>query len=167
MEGTRKVFLGTWIFYSGFWLLITLHHRTHCKSLKTYWDMFSWFDFKILLLRHNLTKNQVHHLSGVTWSLFPQNHFVSPYIFHCIYIEFSSSTFSCFWHLYLVLIRVSFLGGHTSGYLTIRTLNLLKTFADVSISERIQNFDNFFGFSNPEFDSFMTDLTIFWLICNW
>ena len=31
---------------------------------------------------------------GVTWSLFCQKHFVSPHIFHCIYIELSSSIFS-------------------------------------------------------------------------
>ena len=41
---------------------------------------------------------------GATWSLFCQKHFASPHIFHYIYIELSSSTFSVFWHLYLVLI---------------------------------------------------------------
>ena len=31
---------------------------------------------------------------GVTWSLFCRKHFVSPHIFHCIFTEFSCSTFS-------------------------------------------------------------------------
>ena len=43
---------------------------------------------------------------GVTWSLFCRKHFVSQHIFHCIFTEFSCSTFSFFWHLYLVLISV-------------------------------------------------------------
>ena len=43
---------------------------------------------------------------GVTWSLFCRKHFVSPHIFHCIFTEFSCSTFSFFWHLYSVLISV-------------------------------------------------------------
>ena len=34
-------------------------------------------------------------------------------------------------------------------------------FADVSIFEKIQNFDNFSGFCSPEFDLFMKDLAIF------
>ena len=31
---------------------------------------------------------------GIMWSLFCRKHFVSPHIFHCIFIEFSCSTFS-------------------------------------------------------------------------
>ena len=41
-----------------------------------------------------------------------------------------------------------------------------KKFADVSISEKIQNFDDFSGFCSPEFDSFLNDLAIFQLRCN-
>ena len=43
---------------------------------------------------------------GVTWSFFCRKHFVSLHIFHCIFIEFSCSTFSFFWHLYLEPISV-------------------------------------------------------------
>ena len=43
---------------------------------------------------------------------------------------------------------------------------LPKNFADVSISEKIQNFDDFSGFCCLEFDSFLRDLAIFRLKCN-
>ena len=103
---------------------------------------------------------------GVTWSLFCQTHFVSPHIFHCIYIEFSSSTFSFFWHLYSVLISV-FLGENIPLIIFVwKHWNLTKIFAVVSISEKIQNFDDFSGFCSPEFDSFLRDLAIFRSICN-
>ena len=80
--------------------------------------------------------------------------------FYCIYIEFSSSTFCFFWHLYLVLlsvfgeniILVIFLWKHR---------NLTKNFADISISKRSKIFDNFSGFCSPEFDSFLRGLAIF------
>ena len=39
-----------------------------------------------------------------------------------------------------------------------------KQIADVNISEKIQDFDNFSG--SPEFDRFLRDLAIFWLKCN-
>ena len=42
----------------------------------------------------------------------------------------------------------------------------IKIFADVSISEKIQNFDDFSGLCSPEFDSFFNDLAIFRLKCN-
>ena len=63
-------------------------------------------DFYLLLSRHNLTKNQVHNLSGGHMITLCRKHFVSPHIFHCIFTEFSCSTFSFFLtfiHLYLVL----------------------------------------------------------------
>ena len=103
---------------------------------------------------------------GLTWSLFCRKHFVSPHIFHCIYIEFSSSNFSFSWRLYLVLISV--FGGekHIFGYLLMKTLKFNKKFAHSSISEKIQNFNDFGGFCSPEFDSFMRDLAIFRLKCN-
>ena len=41
-----------------------------------------------------------------------------------------------------------------------------KNFDDVSIFEKIQNFDDFSGFCSPEFDSFVRDLAIFRLKCN-
>ena len=44
--------------------------------------------------------------------------------------------------------------------------NLTKKIADVSISEKIQNFDDFSGFFSPEFDTFLRDLAIFRLKCN-
>ena len=47
---------------------------------------------------------------------------------------------------------------HTFGYLF---MNLTKNFDDVSIFEKIRNFDDFSGFCSPEFDSFVRDLTIF------
>ena len=34
-----------------------------------------------------------------------------------------------------------------------KALKFLKKFADVSVSEKIQNFDDFSGFCSPEFDS--------------
>ena len=45
-------------------------------------------------------------------------------------------------------------------------MNLTKNFDDVSIFEKIQNFDDFSGFCSPEFDSFVRDLAIFWLKCD-
>ena len=54
---------------------------------------------------------------------------------------------------------------HIFGYLFMKALNLTKI-ADVSISEKIQNFDHFSGFCSPEFDSFFGDLAIFRLKCN-
>ena len=45
-------------------------------------------------------------------------------------------------------------------------LKFNKNFADVSISEKIQNFDDFSGFCSPEFDSFLRDLAIFRLKCD-
>ena len=47
---------------------------------------------------------------------------------------------------------------HTFGYLF---MNLTKKFDDVSILEKIRNFDDFSGFCSPEFDSFVRDLAIF------
>ena len=38
--------------------------------------------------------------------------------------------------------------------------------ADVSISEKIQTFDDLSGLCSPEFDSFLRDLAIFRLKCN-
>ena len=52
---------------------------------------------------------------------------------------------------------------HTFGYLF---MNLTKNFDDVSIFEKIRNFDDFSGFCSPEFDSFVRDLAIFQLKCN-
>ena len=43
---------------------------------------------------------------------------------------------------------------------------LKKNFADVSIFEKIQNFDNFSGFCSPEFDLFMKDFSIFRFKCD-
>ena len=47
-----------------------------------------------------------------------------------------------------------------------KALKFNKKFADVSISEKIQNFDDFSGFCRPVFDSFLRDLAIFRLKCN-
>ena len=47
-----------------------------------------------------------------------------------------------------------------------KALKFNKKFADVSISEKIQNFDDFSGFCSPKFDSFLRDLAIFRLKCN-
>ena len=52
---------------------------------------------------------------------------------------------------------------HTFGYLF---MNLATNFDDVSIFEKIRNFDDFSGFCSPEFDSFVRDLAIFRLKCN-
>ena len=41
-----------------------------------------------------------------------------------------------------------------------KILKLTKNFADISISEKIQYFDDFSGFCSPKFDSFLTDLAI-------
>ena len=45
-----------------------------------------------------------------------------------------------------------------------KALKFNKKIADVSISEKIQEFDNFSG--SPEFDRFSRDLAIFRLRCN-
>ena len=46
-----------------------------------------------------------------------------------------------------------------------KALKLNKNF-DVSIFEKIRNFDDFSGFCSPEFDSIVRDLAIFRLKCN-
>ena len=46
------------------------------------------------------------------------------------------------------------------SWVLIMTRPLTKIIADVSISEKIQNFDDFSGFCSPEFDSFLRDLAI-------
>ena len=55
---------------------------------------------------------------------------------------------------------------HNFGYFYTKALKFNKNFADISISEKIQNFDDFSGFCIPEFDSFLRDLAIFQLKCN-
>ena len=45
-------------------------------------------------------------------------------------------------------------------------LKFYKNFADISILEKIQDFDDFGGFCSPEFDSFLKDLAIFRIKCN-
>ena len=47
-----------------------------------------------------------------------------------------------------------------------KALQFKKNFADVSISEKIQDFDDFSGFGSTEFDSFLRDLAIFLLKYN-
>ena len=49
---------------------------------------------------------------------------------------------------------------HTFGYLFMKALKFNKNFDDVSIFEKIRNFDDFSGFCSPEFDSFVRDLAI-------
>ena len=61
-----------------------------------------------------------------------------------------------------MLISVLFLlGGTYFGYLFRKALRLDKKFAAASITEKIQNFDDFNGFCSPEFDCFLRDLAIF------
>ena len=47
-----------------------------------------------------------------------------------------------------------------------KVLKFDKKFANVSISEKIQNFDDFNGFCSPEFDSFLRDWAITQFKCN-
>ena len=47
-----------------------------------------------------------------------------------------------------------------------KALKFDKKFDDISIFEKIRNFDDFSGFCSPEFDSFVKDLAIFRLKCN-
>ena len=47
-----------------------------------------------------------------------------------------------------------------------KALKFNKKFADVSISRKIQNFDDFSGFCSPVFDIFLRDLAIFRLKYN-
>ena len=47
-----------------------------------------------------------------------------------------------------------------------KALKFNKNFAGVSISGKIQNFDDFSGFCSPVFDSFLRDLAIFRLKYN-
>ena len=63
---------------------------------------------------------------------------------------------------------ISVFGGnkHTFGYVFMKASKTNKKFADVSISEKIQNFDDPSGFCSPEFDSCLRDLAIFRLKCN-
>ena len=67
--------------------------------------------------------------------------------------------------LYLVLIS-ALAEKHTFGYLFMKALKFNKNSADVSISEKLQSFDDFSGFCSLDFDSFLRDLTIFRLKCN-
>ena len=60
-----------------------------------------------------------------------------------------------------MLISVFWGKKHTFGYLFMKALKFNKNFADVSISAKIQNFDDFSDFCSPEFDSFLRDLAIF------
>ena len=48
---------------------------------------------------------------------------------------------------------------HSAGHLFIKTLKFSKFIADISIAQKIQNFNNLTPFLNPEFDS----LTTSWL----
>ena len=70
---------------------------------------------------------------GVTWSLFCWKHLVSPHIFHCIFTEFSCSTFSFFWHLYLVLISVFWWKNILLVIFLWKHWNLTKNFDDVNL----------------------------------
>ena len=94
-------------------------------------------------------KGRVITLVGSAW-----------HIFHCYHTEFSVFTFSCFWHLYSVLISVF---GWKNIVLVIFSSkhwnleNLLLTSASL---KKYRIFDNFTGFRNPEFDNFMTQLAI-------
>ena len=63
---------------------------------QTFWLLTFKFCYRAIISQ----KIKFITCQGVTWSLFSQKHL--PHAFHNIYIEFSSSTFSCFWHLYLV-----------------------------------------------------------------
>ena len=47
-----------------------------------------------------------------------------------------------------------------------KALKFNKKIADVSISEKIQIFDDFSGFCSPMFDNFLRDLAFFRLKCN-
>ena len=47
-----------------------------------------------------------------------------------------------------------------------KALKFSKNFADISISRKIQNFDDFSGFCSPAFDIFLRDLVIFRLKYN-
>ena len=68
-----------------------------------YWDII-WAKIKLITCQ------------GVTWSLFCRKHFVSPHIFHCIFAEFSCSTFS-FSDIYIQCQLLSF-GGKTYFWLS-------------------------------------------------
>ena len=47
-----------------------------------------------------------------------------------------------------------------------KVMKFSKKFADVSMSEKVENFDDFSGFCSSEFDSFFRDLAIFQLECD-
>ena len=102
---------------------------------------------------------------GVTSSLFCRKHLVSPHIFHCIFTEFSCSTFSFFWHLYLVLISVFWWKNILLVIFLWKHWNLTKKFDDVSTFEKTRNFDYFSDFCSPEFHCLVRDLAIFPLKC--
>ena len=55
---------------------------------------------------------------------------------------------------------------HTFGYLFMKAWKFDKSFDDVSIFEKIRNFDDFSVICSPEFDSFVRDLAIFRVKCN-
>ena len=127
-------------------------------ALNVNWSTSHFLTFNIHYRDINWQKIKSIAGQGVTWSFFCRKHFASPHIFHCIYIEFSSSALSVFWHWYLVLSGV--LGSKNILWVIFlsKRWHLTKLFADVSIFEMIQNFDYFSGFCSPEFDLFMNDL---------
>ena len=45
---------------------------------------------------------------------------------------------------------------HTTGHLFIKTLKFSRFIADISIAQKIRNFNNFTPFLDPEFGSLMT-----------
>ena len=88
------------------------------------------------------------------------------HIFHCIFTEFSCSTFSFLWHLYLVLISVFWWKNILLVIFLWKHWNLTKNFDNDSTFKNIQNSDYFRGFCSPEFDCLVRDLAIFRLKCN-
>ena len=99
-------------------------------------------EFQSLLLRHNPTRNQVHNLSGghvitLLMDALCFNIYLSlclPRIFKFYFPFFLTLMFS---------VSVFFLEKLAFGYLFIKASKFDKSFVDVNISVKIQNFDDF------------------------
>ena len=96
-------------------------------TFKFYYQDIIWQ--KIIIWQKKLSS----YLSWGHVIIFCGKQFVSPHIFHCIYIEFSSSTF--FWYLYLVLISVLGENIYLVYIFLWKHWNSTEYIADVSISE--------------------------------
>ena len=123
-------------------------------------------DVYILLSRHSLAKNKVHNFSwGHAITLLSEALHFTTYL--SLYLHRIFKFYFFFFLTFIFSFNKCFSGKNIIWVISFtKALKFNKNFADISISEKIQNFDDFSGFCIPEFDSFLRDLAIFQLKCN-